>query len=282
MHYHLFRWFPKSAFSRLMGALASRAWPGPLLRLVIGIYTRFYRIDMENFEVPPQGFSTFNAFFTRPLKAGARPIDADPSRLVSPVDGAVSAVGTISQGLLLQAKGMDYSLGELLAGAADPAGYEGGSYLTIYLSPRDYHRIHAPCAARVTRFAYVPGELWTVSPSGLRSVPGLFARNERLLTVLSASWGDLLLIAVGAMVVGKIKVVYDDVTSNLKGARPHAGEPAKPCSLEKGAELGRFELGSTVILLFPPGMVTLNPLQPDEGLMLGQAIGTVNESQSRT
>jgi phosphatidylserine decarboxylase len=282
MHYHLFRWFPKSAFSRLMGALASRAWPGPLLRLVIGIYIRFYRIDMGNFEVPPQGFSTFNAFFTRPLKAGARPIDSDPSRLVSPVDGTVSAAGTISQGRLIQAKGMDYSLGELLAGAADPAGYEGGSYLTIYLSPRDYHRIHAPCAAQVTGFAYVPGELWTVSPSGLRSVPGLFARNERLLTVLSASWGEALLIAVGAMVVGKIRVVYEDVTSNIKHARPHAGQPARPCSLEKGGELGRFELGSTVILLFPPGMVTLNTLRPGEGLMLGQAIGTVRENHSRT
>lgn len=281
MHYHLFRWFPKSAFSRLMGALASHPWPGPLLRLVIGIYTRFYRIDMGDFEVPPQGFSTFNAFFTRPLRAGARPIDAGPSRLVSPVDGIVSAVGSISRGRLIQAKGMDYSLDDLLAGAAQPAVYEGGSYLTIYLSPRDYHRIHAPCAARVTGFAYVPGELWTVSPSGLRSVPGLFARNERLLTILSTSWGELLLIAVGAMVVGRIRVVYDDVTSNLKAARPYAGKPAKPCSLEKGSELGRFELGSTVILLFPPGLVTLNPLQPGESLMLGQAIATVKENPSR-
>ena len=277
MHYQLFRWFPKSAFSRLMGALASHAWPAPLLRLVIAIYTRFYRIDMGYFEVPPEGFSTFNAFFTRPLKAGARPIDADPGRLVSPVDGTVSAIGAISKGRLIQAKGMDYGLGELLAGAAEPAAYEGGSYVTIYLSPRDYHRIHSPCAASVTGFAYVPGELWTVSPSGMRSVPGLFARNERLLTVLSSGWGEVLLIAVGAMVVGKIKVVYDGVESNIKGGTPDSGKPAKPCPLDKGAELGRFELGSTVIILFPPDAVVLNPMQPGENLMLGQPIGTIKD-----
>ena len=255
--------------------LASRPWPGPLLRLVVGIYIRFYRIDMGDFEVPPNGFSSFNAFFTRPLKPGARPVDDAPESLVSPVDGTVSAVGEISGGRLIQAKGMDYSLGELLAGGADPERYEGGSYLTIYLSPRDYHRIHAPCAARVTRYAYVPGELWTVSPSGMRSVPGLLARNERLLTVLSTDWGEALLIAVGALVVGKIKVVYHSVTSNLRGAAAVSGELDRPHALEKGGELGRFELGSTVILLFPPGVVGLAALRPGDEVRLGQAIGKI-------
>lgn len=279
MHYYLFRWFPKSAFSRLMGALASIRWPGPLLRLVIRFYIRAYRIGMDNFQTPPQGFSTFNAFFTRPLKPGARPIDADPARLISPVDGAISALGKLSRGRLIQAKGMDYSLGDLLAGAADPGDYEGGAYLTIYLSPRDYHRIHAPCAAQLTRYSYTPGALWAVSPSGLRSVPGLFARNERLLSVLSTAHGDLLLIAVGAMVVGKIKVVYGPITSNLTGARAVSEELAQPYPLEKGGELGRFELGSTVILILPPGTTLSESLKPGDPVKLGQPIAVFGNAK---
>ena len=255
--------------------MASRAWPAPLLRLAVGIYVRIYRIDMAEFEVPSAGFSTFNAFFTRSLRPGARPIDAGGDRLVSPVDGTVTAVGEISRGRLIQAKGMDYSLGDLLSGGADPAAYEGGSYLTLYLSPKDYHRIHAPCAARVMRYCYVPGDLWTVSPAGMRSVPGLFSRNERLLTVLETDWGEVILIAVGAMVVGRIRVVYHDITSNMKGAQAAAGVLAEPYALEKGGELGRFELGSTIILLFPPGVVTLDALLPGDGVMLGQGIGTL-------
>jgi phosphatidylserine decarboxylase len=272
MHYYLFRWIPKSAISRLMGVLASVPWPGWVLRPVVRLYVAVYRIDMEQFETPPGGFATFNAFFTRPLRPGARPVDPDPRCLVSPVDGAVSAAGRIEQGRLIQAKGRSYELADLLAGGADAEAYEGGSFLTLYLSPRDYHRIHAPGAARVTGYSYVPGQLWTVSPSGTKSVPRLFARNERLLSVLAADWGDMLLIAVGALVVGKIRVVYHSVTSNRIGAVAESGQLAQPYPLEKGQELGRFELGSTVILLFPPGAVALEPFQPGDAVKLGQTI----------
>ena len=274
MYYSIFRWFPKSSFSRLMGALASRAWPGWLLRPVIALYVRAFRIDMGQFGTPPGGFPTFNAFFTRPLAPGARPIEGDPGRVVSPVDGTVIEGGEITSGRRLQAKGMDYSLSELLND--DPAwrAYDGGTFLTLYLSPRDYHRIHSPCAARVERFAYVPGELWTVNPAGVRGVPGLFTRNERLITVLGGVFGEMMLIAVGATIVGKIKVVYHSTTSNLRGAAP-LGEPLElPYALAKGQELGRFELGSTVILLFRPGAVRPDDLKNGTQVRMGQGIAT--------
>ncbi|MCZ6558792.1 MAG: archaetidylserine decarboxylase [SAR324 cluster bacterium] len=274
MHYRLFRWFPKSEFSRLMGILAERPWPGWLLRPVIWLYVRVYRIDMAHFEAPEEGFPTFNAFFTRALRTGVRPLDSGARRIVSPVDGRVSASGRIETGRLFQAKGMDYSLGELLAGGTVAESYEQGAFLTLYLSPRDYHRIHSPCAGRVRRFSYTPGELWTVSPTGIASVPDLFARNERLLTVLDTQWGELLLVAVGAMVVGKIRTVYHPIISNLAGAQPLAEDLAVPYALEKGQELGRFELGSTVILLFPRGVAALDALAPGEAVALGEGIGS--------
>ncbi len=280
MHYQLFRWFPKSALSRLMGSLADRGWPGWLLRGVIRCYVRIYRIDMGQFQAPPDGFATFNEFFTRPLRPDARPVEPAPDRAVSPVDGRVGASGKITHGRLIQAKGLDYGLAELLAGGAEEETYEGGSFLTLYLSPRDYHRIHSPCAGRALRYAYTPGELWTVGPSGVGSVPGLFTRNERLLTVLDTAWGEVLLIAVGAMVVGRIKVTYGAITSNLAGAQPAAATLAKPYPLAKGQELGRFELGSTVILIFPRGAVELDDLQAGQPLLLGQGIGTMRKPKA--
>jgi phosphatidylserine decarboxylase len=275
MYYSVFRWFPKSAFSRLMGALASRRWPRWVLLPLIRLYIRVYRIDMTAFDEPAGGFPTFNAFFTRPVKPGARPIEADARRVVSPVDGSVIEGGAVSGGRLLQAKGRSYSLSDLLNGDPVWREYDGGSFLTLYLSPRDYHRIHSPCAGRVVRFCYVPGELWTVSPAGVRSVPGLFPRNERLITVLETDFGEVLLVAVGATVVGKIKVVYHAVTSNLRGAVPLAEALQEPYAVKKGEELGRFELGSTVILLFRPGAVELDGLASGAPVRMGEGIATL-------
>ncbi len=276
MYYSLFRWFPKSALSRLAGALASTRFPPWALAPVLSLYKLIFRIDMGQFQTPPEGFATFNEFFTRPLAPGARPIEGGPRRVVSPVDGTTIESGVISEGRMLQAKGRDYSLAEFLNGDPEWPGYDGGTFITLYLSPRDYHRIHSPCAGRVVRFAYVPGELWTVSPAGVRSVPGLFARNERLITTLATDFGELLLVAVGATIVGKIKVVYHSITSNLKGAAVKSQPLSEPFALEKGQELGRFELGSTVILLFRPGTVTLDSLPPGTKVRMGQGIATVN------
>lgn len=276
MYYSFFRWFPKSAFSRLLGRLASRRWPQRALRPVLSLYVLIFRIEMGQFQTPPGGFATFNEFFARPLAPGARPIEPDERRLVSPVDGTAIESGTISAGQLLQAKGQPYCLADLLNGDAAWRAYDGGTYLTLYLSPRDYHRIHSPCAGRVVRFSYIPGELWSVSPAGVRGVPRLFARNERLVTALATDFGELLLVAVGATVVGKIKVVYHPVTSNQKGAAPLAETLQPPFPLERGQELGRFELGSTVILLFRPGAVELDDLPPGSGVKMGQGIATLN------
>jgi len=273
MYYRLFRWFPKSAFSRLMGRLAEVHWPGWLLRPVLRAYVAAFRVDMREAAAPLAAYPTFNAFFTRALVPGARPIAEAPDALVCPVDGTAGQSGTIAAGRLLQAKGIDYALADLLGGDAGWQAYEGGHFLNLYLSPRDYHRIHSPAAGHVVRWAYVPGELWTVSRAGVEGVPGLFARNERLVTFIAAVFGELALVAVGATVVGRIKVVYHDVTSNRRGARARGASLATPYPVEKGGEVGRFELGSSVILLVRPGEATLTPPPPGTPVRLGQPIG---------
>ena len=273
MYYLLFRWFPKRGFSRFMGWLADRAWPRPVLGAVIGLYRRLYRIDMADFETPPGGFRTFTAFFTRGLRAGARPVSTDPATIVSPVDGAVVEAGIIREGRLLQAKGHEFSLAALLGGDANWQGYDGGSFITLYLSPRDYHRIHTPCAGRVTRFRHVPGDLWTVSPAGVNGVPGLFARNERLISFMDTALGEVAVVKVGATVVGRVKVVYHDITTNRPGQGVRAETLDPPHALGAGAELGRFELGSTVILLLPPRTSALAPFARGDAVRMGQTIG---------
>jgi phosphatidylserine decarboxylase len=275
MYYRLFRWFPKRAFSRLLGWLASVAWPGWLLRPVIGAYVAAFRIDMAPFVIPPGGFRTFNAFFTRAVRPELRPLAAAPEALLCPVDGTVIVGGPIAAGQLLQAKGRAYSLRALLGDAPGWEAYEGGSALTLYLSPRDYHRIHTPCAGRVTRFAYVPGDLWTVSPLGVAQVPGLFARNERVVSFLATDFGELAVVSVGATVVGSVRVVYHELRTNRPGARPLAGALEPPHALARGAELGRFELGSTVIVLCRPGEAVLDDLAPGTPVRMGQAIGRI-------
>ena len=274
MYYALFRFFPKKHLSRLMGWLASVRWPGFMLGPVIGLYIRIYRIDMTQFLPAPEGaWRNFNAFFTRAIRPEARPVEKDKATLVSPVDGAVVEAGTIEQGRLIQAKGRTFSLAQLLGDIPGWEKYEGGDFITLYLSPKDYHRIHTPCAGKVTRFTYIPGDLWTVSPAGFNGVPDLFARNERLVSYLETAFGEVAVVKVGATVVGKIKVVYHEQTSNLPGATLVNETLASPVAFEKAQELGRFELGSTVILLTRPGEARLEPLDPGTTVKMGQAIG---------
>jgi phosphatidylserine decarboxylase len=281
MHYPLFRWFPKRGLTRLAGWLAERRRPRWLLRFAIRLYISVYRIDMRPFAGGPRDFTTFNEFFARPLRAGERPIDPRADAIVSPVDGKVSACGKIEEGRLIQAKGFDYSLEMLLGG--DPAWreYLGGSYLTLYLAPPDYHRIHAPHAGAVTRFRYLPGEFWSVSPAGLNSVPHLYERNERLVTFLSAPFGESALIAVGAMIVGGIRVVYDSKVGDRGRLAGRAETLSAPFGLEKGAELGRFLLGSSVVLLFRPGEVQLEDRRAGDKVRMGQALGTIAHNSRR-
>ncbi|MEE8434349.1 MAG: archaetidylserine decarboxylase [bacterium] len=272
-YFLLFRWFPKRLFSRLIGIFAVTPWPRWLLGAGIRLYAGWFRIDLSDFEAPSGGFRTFNAFFTRGLKPGARPIDASGSPLVSPVDGTVLSLQRVAGGKLIQAKGKEYSLSELLGGVEGWEKFDGGQALTVYLSPRDYHRIHSPCRGTIRRFAYVPGDLWTVGALGVRGVPRLFSRNERVAAFLEAPLGEVAMVAVGATVVGGIRLVYHPLITNRFGAAAftHTLEPG--LEVEAGDEVGRFQVGSTVILLTRPGEIGMAALRAGDPVRMGQTIG---------
>lgn len=273
LYFLLFRWFPKRLFSRMMGFFAETPWPRWLLGPGIALYAAWFRIDMSDFETPTGGFRTFNAFFTRGLKPGARPVDPENSVLVSPVDGTVLSLQTVAGGKMIQAKGKAYSLFELLGGVAGWEDFDGGQALTIYLSPRDYHRIHSPCHGKIRRLAYVPGDLWTVGPLGVLGVPRLFSRNERAVSLLEGPLGAVALVAVGAKVVGGIRLVYHPLVTNRSGAVAFTHTLDSPFEAETGAELARFQVGSTILLLTRPGETAMAALRPGEVLRMGQTIG---------
>jgi phosphatidylserine decarboxylase len=196
--------------------------------------------------------------------------------VVSPVDGVVSETGLAVGGKLVQAKGIDYTAAALLADPDLARRLEGGAYATLYLSPKDYHRIHSPLGGRITGWRYVPGQLWPVNPASVRTVPGLFSVNERLVTVLETPVGACAVVAVGATVVGRVRAFYDPSVphTNLAGAAAQRRDYETPIPVGKGQELGAFEMGSTVILLFEPGRVRLDPrLVPGARVRVGEPVG---------
>ena len=219
-------------------------------------------------------FSSFNAFFTRELRAGVRPIAN--SGLVSPVDGAISQIGNIEQGQIIQAKGQDYSVLELLAGDdALAKQFDGGQFTTIYLSPSDYHRIHMPQTGVLQKMTYIPGKLFSVSPRTARAVPRLFARNERVVTVFETAQGPMVLILVGAIFVGSMETIWQGQITPPYGKEIQHWhyENEQAIALEKGQEMGRFNMGSTVIILLPKGSDTwLETLKESDKVQLGQAM----------
>ena len=242
---------PKQLLTNFAGWVAGSRWGG-LTTWIIRDFVARYGVDMaEAAEPDVAAYDTFNAFFTRALKPGARPI-AD-TELVCPVDGAVSQCGKIAGERIFQAKGHDYTATALLGGdAAAAARFKDGLFATIYLSPRDYHRIHMPCDGRLTRMIHVPGDLFSVNPTTARGVPGLFARNERVVCMFEGARGPWVLVLVGATIVGSMATAWHGVVNpprpgKLREWRYGAGEVA----LKKGDEMGRFLLGSTVVLLFP-------------------------------
>lgn len=247
---------PQHALSRLTGALAQSTIPF-LKNWLIERFIAAFGVDMrEAAEPEPRAYPHFNAFFTRALRPGARPVETAPGVIVSPADGAVSQAGGIGNGRIVQAKGRDYTVAELLADPRDAALFDGGSFATIYLSPRDYHRVHMPCDARLTGLRYVPGDLFSVNGVTAGSVPNLFARNERLVCRFETPQGPMAMVLVGAMVVAGIETVWT-------GPVAPAGRSVLSIDLEstraereraKGEEMGRFQLGSTVILLLPRGV----------------------------
>lgn len=265
---------PKNTISRLAGAFAR----SPFSRLFIPGYIRKFQINVDEAEKSVHEYPNLVEFFTRRLKEGLRPIAEGERTVVCPVDGKVSQMGRIEQGRLLQAKGVHYTVEALLGGDKERAKrYDGGTFLTVYLSPTDYHRIHTPLAGRVTEFLYVPGTLFPVNAFGVRAVAGLFAKNERLITYFDTAAGEVALAKVGATIVGSVKVEYDEKAgTNIRGGRLQREHLQNGPSYDKGEEIGRFEFGSTIILLFEPGRVELSDrLTPETVVRMGESIGEV-------
>ena len=274
----LFVWFqyllPQHGLSRLVLA-ATRVRAAWFKNWLIRGFLRLYRVDMsEAAETDPDRYGSFNEFFTRALKEGARAI-AGGDAVACPADGCISEAGAIDGDRLLQAKGRHYSLSELLAAQSWGSRFEGGSYATIYLAPFDYHRVHMPLRGELKETVYVPGRLFSVNAVTAQCVPRLFARNERVLTLFDTACGQVALVLVGALNVGSMATVWaGDITPAAR--RVITRLPAPPTTLEKGAELGRFNMGSTVILLFEPHRVHWHPLvRAGNVVRLGQSLGVM-------
>ncbi|GBU14977.1 phosphatidylserine decarboxylase proenzyme [Polaromonas sp.] len=269
---------PKQALTHFAGFVASRQ-RGWVTTEIIRQFVIKYQVNMaEALDSDIASYLSFNDFFTRALKPGARPLaQAD---LICPVDGAISQFGRIEEDQIFQAKGHHYSSTAVLGGdAALAARYQGGSFATLYLSPKDYHRIHMPCDGRLSRMIYVPGELFSVNPKTARGVPGLFARNERVVCVFESVQGPFALILVGATIVGSMATRWHGVVNPPRGGAvrewhyPTSAAPLAP-ALKQGEEMGRFLLGSTVVMLFPKGPLRFNPeWQAGRGVRLGEAMG---------
>lgn len=269
---------PQHGISRLVHRISrARRVPGlrPMMRWFVGRYG--VRLD-EAAQPDLDAYPDFNSFFTRALRDGVRPLPEDPNLPCSPVDGYVSQVGRIRAGRLFQAKGQLFSLQELLGGDEQRAApFQDGDFATLYLSPGDYHRIHMPLSGRLQEMVHVPGKLFSVAPVCVREIPRLFARNERVACVFDTDLGPMAVVMVGAINVGSIETVWAGEITPPRGkqiiATRYPQQGAQSTTLDRGAELGRFNLGSTVIVLFGPGRVrwskTLTPQQP---VLLGQSL----------
>jgi phosphatidylserine decarboxylase len=264
---------PQHALSRLVGRFADSTVPG-VKNTLIKRFIDAYDVDMGEAAEPASAYPTFNAFFTRALKPGARPMGDAAQFVLSPADGAVSQVGPVVGGRIVQAKGRDYSVVELLGGdTANAPRFDGGRFVTIYLSPKDYHRVHMPAAGTLRSTRYVPGDLFSVNAVTADGVDRLFARNERLAAVFESPLGAMASVMVGAMIVAGIETVWSG------RLQPH-GKTVEQRSYSDGPkfaagdEMGRFYLGSTVVLLFEPGKVEWLPdLAPGSTVRMGQPIG---------
>lgn len=262
---------PKRAITEFGRHIASMRG-GAVTTAIIRWFVGKYGVNMAEADNPDiSGYASFNDFFTRALKPGARPLAA--ADLICPVDGAISQFGAIEGDQIFQAKGHRYSTTALVGGDRELAArFDGGSFATIYLSPRDYHRIHMPADGRLTRMIYVPGELFSVNPATARGVPGLFARNERVVCVFESARGPFVLVLVGATIVGSMATVWHGVVNppRTRDIRDWRYE-AQQLVLRQGEEMGRFLLGSTVVLLFPQGPCRFNPTwAPGAAVRLGE------------
>jgi len=272
---------PHQRLSRIVRK-ATRWRTGWWKNLLIRVFSRHFRVDLSEARLQrPEDFPDFNSFFTRALRPGVREMPEDPAAIACPVDGSISELGNISDGSLIQAKGREYSLETLLGGDANRANpFRNGKFVTLYLSPRDYHRIHMPVAGRLRETCYVPGRLFSVAPHTTRAIPGLFTRNERLCAIFDTAAGPMAMVLVGAIFVSCIETVWEGVVNPVPGRPlavrhfPDSGLP--PVELQRGDEMGRFNMGSTVILLYCHDRVDwLDDLQAGESVQLGDVLGRI-------
>jgi phosphatidylserine decarboxylase len=271
---------PKKMMTVMAGKLAT-ARLGPVTHAIIRRFVDHYKVDMQEAADPRiESYATFNDFFTRALREGVRPIAAAP--FVCPVDAAISQFGPIEHDQLFQAKGHSYSTRALVGGDQSLAHrFDHGHFATLYLAPKDYHRIHMPCEGRLKRMIYIPGDLFSVNPLTARHVPSLFARNERVVCEFETAHGAMVMVLVGATIVGSVATVWHGVVNPPRTREPREWRYAdQDIVLAKGAEMGRFLLGSTVILLFPQNVLTFTPdWAPTRPVRLGEAMATVIETE---
>lgn len=269
---------PHRALSRLVYWATRRTWR-PWKNFLIGRVVKAYAVDMSQAEQTDAfAFASFNAFFTRALKSGARSLPADANAIACPADGRVSQFGLIRDGRIFQAKGQDFSAAELLGDETAASPFANGSFITVYLSPRDYHRVHMPLAGTLRETLHIPGRLFSVAPFAVEAVPRLFARNERLVCHFEGESGPFTVIMVGAMLVSGVETVWNGVEippySNSIVRRDWRGNGIR---LDRGAELGRFNMGSTVIVLLPAGTAALDKdLSAQLPVLMGQSIGRIS------
>jgi phosphatidylserine decarboxylase len=278
---HLKAWslypLPHHAVSRLVFGLTRIETPW-LKNRFIRWFANHYEVDWsEALYQRPEDYIHFNAFFTRPLKDGARPLQGNDATVISPADGHISQIGDIDRDAVFQAKGHEFSVTELLGGDAQRAApFSNGRFVTVYLSPRDYHRVHMPLTGKLRETVYVPGRLFSVAPHTTRTIPRLFARNERLVSIFDTDAGPMAMVLVGAINVAAIETVWSGLVTPPHRRQIEVNDLQQSAiQLERGAEMGRFNMGSTVILLFGENSVNwAENLQAEQPVVMGQALGT--------
>jgi phosphatidylserine decarboxylase len=271
----VWRIFPKRALSGAIGWGGSRNLPNALRGAMLSRFARIYGIDPSEAEKPIGDYCGFDEFFTRRLRPGARPVDRGAGRVVSTSDGTIVESGLAEAGKLLQAKGVLFSVEELVGEAEAAKRLEGGAYFITYLSPKDYHRVHSPVAGRVVGWRHIPGVLFPVNARSVNREPRLFVGNERFVTFIEGEAGFAVVVMVAAVGVGHVTAAYDDEVATHRPSFQRASQRRydEPRPIERGGELGIFHLGSTAIVVFEPGRVTLDALSPGAAVKMGVGIG---------
>ena len=272
LHYIL----PKHALTVLAGCLAS-AKLGKATTFAIKQFAKFYRIDLSEVQDDVQDFETFNDFFARALKDGCRPIDTDANSIVFPADGRISQSGDLLKDAQLQAKGHYFSTAALLADDNDAATFTDGKFMTVYLSPSDYHRVHMPVDGKLLKMVYVPGEFFSVNPLYVRNIPELFSRNERVICLFETAAGKMAVIFIGATIVRSISTAWAGIVAPSTFRETSVTEyDNKDISFKKGEEIGKFTMGSTVICLFEKDAVNFEKLALEDHILMGEKMGKIN------